>query len=194
MGAFTPPENHSEAHKKALAVSDELVVELLASDVIVIGTPMYNFAVPAALKAWIDHIVRFGKTFSYKPNGVEGHAGGRKVIVTVASGRVYAGTPLEAYDHGIPYLRHILGFIGILDVTFIQAGGTSGVAQGRFRKPNSSFPSLRRRVMRSSNCQDGEHDSRRHRSSENHCCNGLHYGRRARSLQPLLRDISSCLA
>src|SRR6267142_4982622 len=58
LGAFTPPENHSEAHKKALAVSDELVAELLASDVIVIGTPMYNFAVPAALKAWIDHIVR----------------------------------------------------------------------------------------------------------------------------------------
>src|SRR6202049_3573774 len=56
MGAFTPPENHSEAHKKAIAVSDELVAELLASDVIVIGTPMYNFAVPAALKAWIDHI------------------------------------------------------------------------------------------------------------------------------------------
>ncbi len=60
--------------------------------------------------------------------------------------------------------------------------------------PNSSFPSSRRRVMRTSNCQDGENDSRRHRSSENHCCNGLHYGRRARSLQPLLRDISSCLA
>ena len=131
MGAFTPPESHSEAHKKALAVSDELVAELLASDVILIGTPMYNFAVPAALKAWIDHIVRSGKTFSYKPNGVEGHAGGRKVIVTVASGGVYAGTPLEAYDHEIPYLRHILGFIGISDVTFIQAGGTGGVAQGK---------------------------------------------------------------
>jgi len=140
MGAFTPPENHSEAHKKALAVSDELVAELLASDVIVIGTPMYNFAVPAALKAWIDHIVRSGKTFSYKPNGVEGHAGGRKVIVTVASGGVYAGTPLEAYDHEIPYLRHILGFIGISDVTFIQAGGTSGVAQGKISEAEFLLP------------------------------------------------------
>jgi FMN-dependent NADH-azoreductase len=142
MGAFTPPENHSEAHKKALAVSDELVAELLASDVIVIGTPMYNLGVPAVLKAWIDHIVRSGKTFSYEPNGVEGRAGGRKAIVAVASGGVYAGTPLEVYDHEIPYLRNILGFIGISDVTFIQAGGTSGVAQGKISEAEFLLPFL----------------------------------------------------
>ena len=80
MGAFTLTENHSEAHKKALAVSDELVAELLASDVIVIGTPMYNLGVPAVLKAWIDHIVR--KSILLQPNGVEGRPGGRTVIVT----------------------------------------------------------------------------------------------------------------
>ena len=142
MGAFTPPENHSEAHKKALAVSDELVAELLASDVIVIGTPMYNLGVPAVLKAWIDHIVRSGKTFSYEPNGVEGRAGGRKAIVAVASGGVYTGTPLEVYDHEIPYLRNILGFIGISDVTFIQAGGTSGVAQGKISEAEFLLPFL----------------------------------------------------
>lgn len=141
-GAFTPPERHSESHKEALAVSDELVAELLASDVIVIGTPMYNFAVPAVLKAWIDHIVRSGKTFSYKPDGVEGRAGGRKVIVIVTSGAVYAGTPLEAYDHEIPYLRQILGFIGISDLTFIHAGGTREVARGKISEAEFLVPFL----------------------------------------------------
>jgi len=71
---------------------------------------------------------------------VEGHAGGRKVIVTVASGGVYAGTPLEADDHEIPYLRHIPGCIGISEVTFIQAGGTSGVAQGKISEAEFLLP------------------------------------------------------
>ena len=63
MGAFSAPEQHTEAHRKALAISDELIAELAAADEIIIGTPMYNFAIPAALKAWIDHVVRSGKTF-----------------------------------------------------------------------------------------------------------------------------------
>lgn len=131
MGAFTPPEHHGENHRKALAISDELIGELLQADLVVIGTPMYNFAIPAVLKAWVDHIVRAGKTFSYGPSGPQGLAGGRKVVVAVASGGVFEGTALEPYNYEIPYLRHILGFIGMTDVTFIQAGGTMAVAQGK---------------------------------------------------------------
>ena len=131
MGSFTEPTQQTESHKAALALSDMLIAEVLEADEIVIGTPMYNFAVPASIKAWIDHVVRSGKTFVYGPNGPTGLATGRKVVVMVASAGVYqAGTAWEAYNYEIPYLRHILGFIGITDVTFVQAGGTSGVGQG----------------------------------------------------------------
>ena len=129
MGAYTPPEKHSEEHKRALALSDELVGELQAADEIVIGTPMYNFGVPAALKAWIDHVERFGETFAYGAKGLpEGLLKGKKLIVTIASGGRYAaGTQLEYLDHELPYLRMIFGYIGITDVTFVQAGGTARV-------------------------------------------------------------------
>lgn len=103
---------------------------------------MYNFAIPALLKAWVDHVVRAGKTFKYGANGAEGLAGGRKFVIAVASGGVYAGTPLEAYDYEIPYLRHILGFIGIKDVTFVQAGGTTGIAQGKVSESDFLAPFL----------------------------------------------------
>lgn len=132
MGAFSAPAQHTDSHKRALAISDELVGELLAADVVVIGTPMYNFAIPAILKAWIDHVVRAGKTFNYTATGAEGLAKGRRVVVAAASGGSYdAASGLEAYNYEIPYLRHILGFIGITEVTFVQAGGTMRVAQGQ---------------------------------------------------------------
>ncbi len=131
-GAYSAPDQHTEEHKKALAISDQLVDELLAADEVVIGTPMYNFAIPAVLKAWIDHVVRAGKTFRYTADGPEGLAKGRKAVIAVASGGSYKqGSGMEAYNHEIPYLRHILGFIGITDVTFIEAGGTMSVAQGK---------------------------------------------------------------
>jgi len=94
MGAFTPPENHSEAHKNALAVSDELVAELLASDVIVIGTPMYNLGVPAASRLDRSHRPVW-KNVLLQPNGVEGHAGGRKVTLCSQRRRL-CRNPLEA--------------------------------------------------------------------------------------------------
>lgn len=134
MGAFTPPEQHSEAHKKALAISDELIAELLEADEVILATPMYNFAIPAALKAWVDHIVRAGKTFRYTASRPEGLLAGKnkKVTVVVASGGAYGDeTGLAALDHEVPYLRFILGFIGITDVTFVRVGGTAGVAMGK---------------------------------------------------------------
>jgi len=129
-GAFSTSDHHTDNHKRALAISDELIQELLEADEIIVGTPMYNFAIPAVLKAWIDHVVRFGKTFKYGTTGREGLAKGRKVVIVVASGQKYdAASGLDANDFEIPYLRHILGFIGITDITFIQAGGTMQVAQ-----------------------------------------------------------------
>ncbi len=136
MGVYTPPEQHAESHKQALAISDELIAEVLEADEIILGTPMYNFAVPAALKAWIDHIVRAGKTFRYTetggPEGLLSADKSRKTIVVVASGGAYGeGSDLAAYDFEVPYLRLILGFLGLTDLTFIQAGGTTAVAQGK---------------------------------------------------------------
>ena len=131
-GAFSPPEHHNENHKRALKLSDELVAELYAADEIVVATPMYNFAVPAALKAWIDHVVRAGKTFLYTAAGTpEGLLAGKKVLAIIASGGSYKEAGLTALDHEIPYLRFIFGFMGITDVQFIQAGGTGAVAQGQ---------------------------------------------------------------
>src|SRR5258708_13008705 len=89
MGAFSPPEQVTEQHKSALAISDTLIGELLEADDIIIGTPMYNFAVPAVLKAWIDHVVRAGKTFQYGASGPEGLAQGRKAPVPFPISEVY---------------------------------------------------------------------------------------------------------
>src|SRR5579872_7051506 len=83
---------------------------------------MYNFAIPSALKAWIDQIVRLGKTFGYGPSGAQGLLGKKRVIVITSRGGAYQkGTPAEKFDFQEPYLRHILGFIGLTDVTFIHA-------------------------------------------------------------------------
>lgn len=132
-GAYTPPEQHNENHKKALAISDELIGEVVAADEIILSTPMYNFAVPAVLKAWIDHVVRAGKTFSYSTGKPEGLLAGKnkKLLAIVTSGGNYLeGSGLAALDHEVPYLRFVFGFIGITDIRFVQAGGTAAVAQG----------------------------------------------------------------
>lgn len=143
MGAFGQPDQLTEEHKSALALSDTLISELLEADEIVLGTPMYNFAVPATVKAWIDHVVRAGKTFQYGASGPEGLAKGRKVLVTVASGGSYdKASGMEAYNHETPYLRTILGFIGITDVTFVHAGGTMRVVQGQVSPEDFLAPFL----------------------------------------------------
>ena len=142
-GAFSSVEQHTESHKKALLTSDLLIAELLSADLIVIGTPMYNFNVPAALKAWIDNIVRLNKTFSFSAAGLNGLAAGRRVLVIIAGGSSYEkGSPLESYDHQTPYMRTILGFIGITDVTFVMAGGTNRVATGEIDQATFLTPFL----------------------------------------------------
>jgi len=114
--AFTPAEDRSAGQRAALAVSDALVDELTAADTLVIGTPIYNFAVPGALKAWIDQVARVGRTFRYTADGPVGLLEGKRAIVVVASGGTELGSQI---DFASGYLRHILGFIGIDDVTFV---------------------------------------------------------------------------
>ena len=128
-GAYTPPETHSPDIKKALEIGNNLIAELMAADHIVLGTSMYNFSVPAILKAYIDHICRVNVTFTPQ---YEGLVKGKKVTIIVASGGSYApGTPTEAYNAETPYLKSILGLIGITDIKFIMAGGSAAVAMGK---------------------------------------------------------------
>ncbi len=132
-GAYSPAEQHSPEMKTALAVSTELISELMAADHIVIGTAIYNFSVPAVLKAYIDHVVRLGVTFT---SSYEGLVKGKKATVILASGGVYtAGSPTEAYNLASSYLKQILGFIGITDVTVLLAGGTAAVDMGKTTLP-----------------------------------------------------------
>jgi FMN-dependent NADH-azoreductase len=114
----------TEEQKQAVALSDRLIDEFLAADVIVLGVPMWNLGIPASLKAWVDLISRSGRTFQYTAGGgIESLVpAGKKVVVFVARGGAYpAGTPYEAYDHVDPYLRTIFVFFGITDVTIIHA-------------------------------------------------------------------------
>jgi len=111
--------------KDALRLSDQLTDELLASDILVIASPMWNFAIPSSLMAWIDHIVRAGKTFNYTATGAVGLAKGTKAILVLASGGVYSEGPWKPYDTIEPYLRQILGFLGIDDVQTVRAEGTN---------------------------------------------------------------------
>jgi FMN-dependent NADH-azoreductase len=115
---FTPEEDRTERHREALAISDSLVAELKDADVLVIGVPIYNFNVPASLKAWIDMIARARLTFRYTENGPEGLLQGKKAYLVVATGGVPVGSPV---DFATPYLKHALGFIGITDVEIIAA-------------------------------------------------------------------------
>jgi FMN-dependent NADH-azoreductase len=116
------PSKLGPAHRKYLSASDALIEEIQEADTIVIGAPMYNFAISSLLKGWIDQIVRVGKTISYGPHGPQGLLKNKKVVVMTARGGAYEkGTPREKFDFQEPYLRHILGFIGLTDVTFIHA-------------------------------------------------------------------------
>jgi FMN-dependent NADH-azoreductase len=111
------------------ARNSAVLEEFLAADVLVIGAPLYNFSIPTQLKAWVDRIVIAGRTFRYTERGPEGLAGGKQVIVAVARGGVYeAGSPAE---FGESYLKFVLGFLGIRDVTFVRAEGLAFSPQHR---------------------------------------------------------------
>ena len=121
--AYTPAEKLTATQKQKLSYSDKLVDELLAADVVVLGVPMWNLGIPASLKAWIDMVVRAGRTFSYTEKGVVSLLPpGKKIYVISARGGAYPdGTPAKAYDQQEPYLRSILSFMGFTDIEFIYA-------------------------------------------------------------------------
>ena len=115
---FTAPGERTDEHRKAIALSDTIVSELKNNDILVIGVPIYNFSMPASLKAWADLAARVGETFRYTATGPEGLLENKKAYVVIASG----GTRIDSQiDFLTPWLRHFLGFIGIKDVTVISA-------------------------------------------------------------------------
>lgn len=131
-GAFAPAETQSPAAREAIAVSNRYVDELLAADQLVITTPIYNLSLPAALKAWIDQIVRVGRTLALGSAGFEGLAKNKRALIIVASGSDFRPhTPSGACNFLEPYLRAVLGFIGITAVEFVydhslNAGNPTG--------------------------------------------------------------------
>lgn len=122
---FTPPPAQSQAMKDELRLSDVLVAELLAADHLVISTPVYNYNIPASLKAWVDHIVRKGATLGFDGRGL---VKGKRATLLMASGGVYTeGSPIRDRDIATQYLRLILGVIGIDDLTVVSGGGAKAV-------------------------------------------------------------------
>lgn len=137
LGAlFTPPEQRTPEQAARVALDDALIAEIQAADVVVLGAPMYNFGITAQLKNWIDAIARARVTFRYTAEGVEGLLKGKQVIVVLTRGGIHRDT---ASDSQVPYLRSVLGFLGMTDVRFIYAEGLAmgpdaeaqGLAQAR---------------------------------------------------------------
>ncbi|MBW8684223.1 FMN-dependent NADH-azoreductase [Chitinophaga rhizophila] len=111
------------AAQEAGKASDDAIAELLEADIIVLGVPLYNFHIPSTLKAWLDHVVRGGKTFSYAKGYPEGLVSGKKAYIALASGAIYSEGPAKGMDFAPPYLQTMLNFIGITDTQLIRAEG-----------------------------------------------------------------------
>jgi FMN-dependent NADH-azoreductase len=126
----------AESLKEAASLSNQLVDELMTSDLLVLACPMWNFGIPSSVKAWIDHVVRAGKTFNYAGAAVEGLAKGKRAILVLASGGVFSEGPWKQWDTVEPYLRQILGFIGIDDVQTVRAEGMNIAPLAIYAVPN----------------------------------------------------------
>ena len=118
---FTAETDWTETQRSESALSNALIEEFLATDVLVIGAPMYNFSIPSQLKSWIDRVAAAGRTFKYGANGPEGLAGGKKVVIVSSRGGVYSTEQGQLMDFQEDYLRTVLGFLGITDIAFIRA-------------------------------------------------------------------------
>jgi len=139
-----PNGPQTERQHALLAQSDALVDELFAADVIVIGAPMINFTIPSTLKAWIDNVARPGRTFSYGEAGPKGRVTGKQVIIVGARGGVYsqAARPL---DFQLPYLKSVLGFLGMTDVEVLEIDGTASGPDAAEQAVRAAIASLRTR-------------------------------------------------
>lgn len=128
LGFRTGQAAATDAQRRENALSEALVSQFLAADVVVIGAPLYNFTIPTQLKAWIDRVAQAGRTFKYTDKGAVGLAGGKTVIVGLSRGGVYSTSEGgRAMEHQETYLQTVLGFFGITDVRFVRA---EGVAMG----------------------------------------------------------------
>ncbi|SFC50622.1 FMN-dependent NADH-azoreductase [Tropicimonas isoalkanivorans] len=129
----------SDTQRDMIALSDALIEELRAADTIVIGLPVYNFAVPSGLKAWIDLVARAGETFRYSEAGPEGLLKGKRAIIAMASGGTEAGSEI---DFATPYLRHVLGFIGITDIELVKADRLAFDPEGTMKAAQEQVATL----------------------------------------------------
>jgi len=124
FAAAADASQQSPEMRSILAESEKVLQEFLDADIVVIGTPMYNFSIPSQLKAWIDRIAIKGKTFAYTEQGPKGLAGGKTVIIASTRGGVYGATsPVAAWDHQEAYLKAVFGFLGVTDLRFLRAEG-----------------------------------------------------------------------
>lgn len=137
--AYTPADARTAEQKALLALSDELIAELKAADTVVIGCGVYNFGVTGPLKAWIDMVCRVGETFRYTEAGPEGLAGAKRVVLAYASGGVPAGS---GYDFATPYIKQVLGFIGITNVEIIAAEGVAVDADAAMARAEAQIAAL----------------------------------------------------
>jgi len=125
-GFYTPASEHDADLQTATALSDQLIEELMSSDILLISTPMYNFSTPSVLKAWVDQIVRIGHTFNFDPEeGFTGLVQGKRAVVVTATGAVFSNPAMSAFNFLEPYLRTLLGFLGITDSHFVSIEGTT---------------------------------------------------------------------
>ena len=137
--SFSDPTTRSDAQRDTLTLSDTLIAELKAADIIVMATPIYNFGIPAAVKAWVDLVCRPGETFRYSESGPVGLLADRPVYLVIASGGVPIGS---AMDFATDYLRHVFAFIGIHDLRLIEAGETAADEQAALQRARAQMDAI----------------------------------------------------
>ena len=133
---FTPAESRSPEQEIINQYSEGLISELQEADIIVIESPMYNFSVPATLRAYFDYTSRAGYTFSYDENGPKGLLNNKKLYVAFSSGNIYSEGPYQVYDSNVPYVKNVFGFYGVTDVSVFRAEGLSipGIMENALEK------------------------------------------------------------
>lgn len=142
--ATTPAEQRTPEQQRQAALADRLIEELEAASVVVLAVPMYNFTIPSTLKAWLDHVTRAGRTFRYGERGPEGLLKGKRVYVVTGRGGLYSEGPAKTMDFQEPYLRSMLGFLGIDEVTFLHVEGLQMGEEARRQGLERARGALRR--------------------------------------------------
>lgn len=137
MAFHTPAEQRSQEQQALVHQSDAAISDLMEADHIVIAVPLYNFSIPSTLKSWVDHIARAGVTFSYDENGPKGLVTGKKVYLAFAAGGVYSEGPMSSFDSAEPYLRNVLNFLGMTDITTFRAEGIMVPGLGEHSLPKA---------------------------------------------------------